>query len=59
MTVSYYEWAQNIQQFKWDAERVQSELAKTMRQAYAAVTQVANEKKVDLRTAAFVLAVGV
>ena len=59
MTVSYYELAQNIQQFEWDAERVQSELAKTMRQAYAAVTQVANEKNVDLWTAAFVLAVGV
>ena len=56
MTVSYDEWAQ---QFKWDAERVQSELAKTMRLAYAALTQVANEKNVDLRTAAFVLAVGV
>ncbi len=59
MTVSYYEWAQNIQQFKWDADWVQSELTKTMRAAYAAVTQVANEKNVDLRTAAFVLAVGV
>ena len=36
---------------------MQSELAKTMRHAYAAVTQVAKEKNVDLRTAACVLAV--
>ena len=57
VTVSYFEWAQNIQQFRWELERVNEELEKTMRKAYAAVMEVAQEKHVDLRTAAFVLAI--
>lgn len=57
VTVSYFEWAQNIQQFRWDLDRVNAELEKVMRRAYAAVSAVAREKKIDLRTAAFVLAI--
>jgi glutamate dehydrogenase (NAD(P)+) len=57
VTVSYFEWAQNIQQFRWELERVNTELEKTMRRAYASVRDVAREKGVDLRTAAFVLAI--
>ncbi|MGH8166404.1 MAG: glutamate dehydrogenase, partial [Woeseiaceae bacterium] len=57
VSVSYYEWVQNIQQFRWDLERVNTELEKTMRQAYRAVADIARERKVDLRTAAFVLAI--
>ena len=57
VTVSYFEWAQNIQQFRWQKDRVDEELTRTMRKAYAAVSEVAREKNVDLRTAAFVLAI--
>ncbi len=57
VTVSYFEWAQNIQQFRWDLDRVNGELEKTMRRAYASVREVAREKGSDLRTAAFVLAI--
>ena len=57
VTVSYFEWAQNIQHFKWDEERVNAELDKTMAKAYAAVRGVATEFDTDLRTAAFVLAI--
>ena len=57
VTVSYFEWAQNIQQFRWDLERVIAELEKTMRLAYASVREVAAEKSTDLRTAAFALAI--
>ncbi len=57
VTVSYFEWAQNIQQFRWELDRITSELEKVMRRAYAAVRDVAREKKLDLRTAAFVLAI--
>jgi glutamate dehydrogenase (NAD(P)+) len=57
VTVSYFEWAQNIQQFRWEAERVTAELEKTMRRSCAAVREVAGEKNLDLRTAAFVLAI--
>jgi glutamate dehydrogenase (NAD(P)+) len=57
VTVSYFEWVQNIQQFRWDEERVNSELDKVMSKAYAAVRQVAKEFDIDMRTAAFVLAI--
>ncbi len=57
VTVSYFEWAQNIQQFQWEIDRINSELEKVMRKAYASVRDVAREKKIDLRTAAFVLGI--
>jgi glutamate dehydrogenase (NAD(P)+) len=57
VTVSYFEWAQNIQQFRWELDHIVGELEKAMRRAYAAVREVAKEKAVDLRTAAFMLAI--
>jgi len=57
VTVSYFEWAQNIQQFQWELDRVNAELEKRMRRAYASVRDVAKGRGTDLRTAAFVLAI--
>ncbi len=57
VTVSYFEWTQNIQQFSWELDRVNHELEKTMTKAYRSVCEVAKEKNIDLRTAAFVLAI--
>jgi glutamate dehydrogenase (NAD(P)+) len=57
VTVSYFEWAQNIQRFRWDEERVNLELDKKMSRAYRSVRETAEQHDVDLRTAAFVLAI--
>jgi glutamate dehydrogenase (NAD(P)+) len=57
VTVSYFEWVQNIQHFQWDEERVNQELDKKMSRAYRSVRQVASEHGIDMRTAAFVLAI--
>jgi glutamate dehydrogenase (NAD(P)+) len=57
VTVSYFEWAQNIQRFRWDEERVNLELDKMMSRAYRSVRETAEQHDVDLRTAAFVLAI--
>ena len=58
VTVSYFEWVQNIQQYRWDEDRVNAELRKRMRAAYVDLRAVRDQYKCDLRTAAFVLAVG-
>jgi len=57
VTVSYFEWSQNIQQFRWEVERVNQELELVMRRAYTKVAELAQETGLDLRTAAFVLAI--
>jgi glutamate dehydrogenase (NAD(P)+) len=57
VTVSYFEWSQNIQQFRWEEERVVEELHKTMTRAYRDVADLAKKSGLDLRTAAFVLAI--
>ena len=57
VTVSYFEWVQNIQQFRWQKDRVDRELTDIMRKAYTSVREIANEKTIDMRTAAFVLAI--
>ena len=57
VTVSYFEWSQNIQQYRWEEERVIGELDKIMRRAYHDVAGIAQKQGIDLRTAAFVLAV--
>jgi glutamate dehydrogenase (NAD(P)+) len=57
VTVSYFEWSQNIQQFRWELERVNLELERVMRRAYNDVATIARESNLDLRTAALVLAI--
>ena len=57
VTVSYFEWAQNIQQFRWDEERVNAELDWKMSHAYESVRAVAKEFDIDMRTADFVLSI--
>ncbi|MGE0684016.1 MAG: Glu/Leu/Phe/Val dehydrogenase, partial [Candidatus Binatia bacterium] len=58
VTVSYFEWAQNIQQFRWDGERVNQELKTTMAKSYRDVRNLAQSRQVPLRTAAYILALG-
>jgi len=57
VTVSYFEWSQNIQQYRWEKQRVEEELEKVMRRAYRNVAKLARMAELDLRTAAFVLAI--
>jgi glutamate dehydrogenase (NAD(P)+) len=57
VTVSYFEWAQNVQQFRWELDRVNAELEKRMRSAYDAVRSLSRSRGVCLRTAAFLLGI--
>jgi glutamate dehydrogenase (NAD(P)+) len=57
VTVSYFEWSQNLQQHRWSHERVNSELKDTITRAYAQVRDLAKEKKATFRTAAYAIAI--
>jgi len=57
VTVSYFEWVQNLQQFAWDETRVRHELERIMRTAFRHLNQSATRHGVDLRTAAFIVAI--
>lgn len=56
VTVSFFEWVQNLQNFRWDESAVNERLDKTMTAAFEDVWRVASEKGLPLRTAAFVVA---
>jgi glutamate dehydrogenase (NAD(P)+) len=57
VTVSYFEWVQNIQQFQWELDQVNAELTKRMSGATAAVFDKAEADGLSLRDAAFDIAV--
>lgn len=57
VTVSYFEWAQNRQFFKWELERTRVEMDKTMMEAFRKVQEIALQKGVSHRTAAYVLGI--
>jgi glutamate dehydrogenase (NAD(P)+) len=57
VTVSYFEWVQNIQQFRWDLPDVNAELEKRMTKATGQVWTKAEETECSLRDSAFDLAV--
>jgi glutamate dehydrogenase (NAD(P)+) len=57
VTVSYFEWTQNTQHFRWDEEQVNRELEKHMVGAWATLKKASDEHQCSLRTAAFVVAV--
>jgi glutamate dehydrogenase (NAD(P)+) len=56
--VSYFEWVQNRQHFRWELEQVRSHLEKIMTESFERVWNLATEKKLSLRTAAYVLGIG-
>ncbi|HAP08515.1 MAG TPA: glutamate dehydrogenase, partial [Planctomycetaceae bacterium] len=58
VTVSYFEWVQNQQYFRWDLSRVREELEKYMTRGFNRIWTIATEKKISLRTAAYLLAIG-
>ena len=57
VTVSYFEWAQNRQFYRWNLDRVRGELDKTLNSAFEETWDLAREHKVSLRTAAFMLGI--
>jgi glutamate dehydrogenase (NAD(P)+) len=57
VTVSYFEWTQNLQQFYWTEQEVQQKLEGVMDRAYREVSDMARKYKVPQRMAAFMVAI--
>ncbi|MEE8198623.1 MAG: Glu/Leu/Phe/Val dehydrogenase, partial [Thermoplasmata archaeon] len=56
VTVSYFEWVQSLQQFFWSLEEVEQRLEEIMVKAFDRVWETAQEEGVDMRTAAYMVA---
>ncbi|HLF99992.1 MAG TPA: Glu/Leu/Phe/Val dehydrogenase [Acidimicrobiia bacterium] len=57
VTGSYFEWAMNIQQFRWKEERFNEELRETMMRAFDQTADFSDSRGVTMRRAAFAIAI--
>jgi len=57
VTVSYFEWVQDLQSFFWGEDEINERLRRIMVRSFNQVVRVAYEKNVDMRTAAQVYAI--
>lgn len=57
VTVSYFEWIQNLQQVSWTLEEVEKKLLEKMSTAFEATWKLSQEKNISMKLAAFILAI--
>ena len=57
VTLSYFEWVQGLQEFFWTEREVNAQLERVMVHAFQNVLRQAQERRVQMRTAAYLLAV--
>ena len=58
VTASYFEWVQNRQHYQWNLNRCRQELDHYMSDAFERVWEIALQRRVNLRTAAYILGIG-
>ncbi|MGQ9509319.1 MAG: Glu/Leu/Phe/Val family dehydrogenase [Thermodesulfobacteriota bacterium] len=58
VTVSYFEWVQNLQELLWSEEEISDRLTRILRRSFAEVLNISQREKVDMRTAALMLGIG-
>ncbi len=57
VVVSYFEWVQDLQSFFWSEDEIRRQLKRIMLSNFEAVWDTSLEKRIDLRTAAYTLAI--
>jgi len=57
VVVSYFEWVQNLQHFRWDEREVNDRLGRIMRKAFREASAKAREDGVSMRVAAYELGI--
>jgi glutamate dehydrogenase (NAD(P)+) len=55
--VSYFEWVQGVQAFFWSEDEVNHQLQRVMDSAFGEVLEMSQREKVDMRDAAYMLAI--
>ncbi|MBN1802654.1 MAG: Glu/Leu/Phe/Val dehydrogenase [Candidatus Lokiarchaeota archaeon] len=55
--VSYFEYIQDINAYFWDIDRINQELGKVLQRTFEEVYKISQERKISLRTAAYIIAV--
>ncbi|MBV9298800.1 MAG: glutamate dehydrogenase [Verrucomicrobia bacterium] len=58
VTVSYFEWTQNLQCLRWSDREVNSRLQQIMTDAYGTIRGLVQSRKLGWRTAAYIVALG-
>jgi glutamate dehydrogenase (NAD(P)+) len=58
VTVSYYEWVQDQYSFFWSERQINDTLESTIQTAFKSVHETAERYNTDMRTGAYILAVG-
>jgi glutamate dehydrogenase (NAD(P)+) len=58
VTVSYFEWTQNLQCLRWTENEVNGRLRQMMTAAYTTIREVVRSRNLDWRTAAYIVALG-
>ena len=58
VTVSYFEWVQNLQELLWSEEEISERLTRILKRSFAEVFNISKKNKVDMRTAALMLGIG-
>ena len=56
VTVSYFEWVQDFSSFFWSEDEINARLVRIMKEAFEGIWNVAQQHKVSLRTATFIVA---
>ena len=57
VVVSYFEWVQGVQAFFWSEDEVNHQLQRVMDSAFGEVLEMSQREKVDMRDAAYMLAI--
>ena len=55
--VSYFEWVQNIQQFRWTLDRVNEELERFITEAWRQVRVTSQQERLSYRIAAYMIGI--
>jgi len=58
VTVSYFEWVQNLQELLWSEVEISDRLTRIMKRSFGEVLNISRREKVDMRTAALMLGIG-